>query len=141
MKNFLVILALTGLVSSAFAEGITIIVNEKNPVTSLSRAQISDFFMKRVKLWPDGIPLRFFDRTDGSDERRIFLKEIVKKSNRDTELYWIGQKLYSGHSAPSQVSSDLMTEIMVSKFPGAVGYVSREYETTRAVKKIPVTGL
>ncbi len=129
------------LVSVARAEGIALIVNAENPVTTLSRTQVSDFFLKKNKLWPDGVPLRFFDRNDGSEERKLFLRQLIQKSPRDIELYWIGQKLYSGHSAPSQISSDSMMEIMVSRFPGALGYVSEGYELTKPVKKIPVTGL
>lgn len=140
MKIRAIIFTLLIAVSTARAEGISFLVNAENPVTSQTRAEVADYFLKRVKQWPDGIPLRFFDRVDGSEERRTFLKEILKKSTRDIELYWIGQKLYSGHSAPSQVSSDLMTEIMVSKFPGAIGYVSNDYVPTRSVKKISITG-
>lgn len=129
------------MVSVARAEGIALIVNSQNPVSTLSRNIVSDFFLKKAKYWSDGMPVRFFDKTEGSIGRKLFLDAIIKKSSRDVEIYWIGQKLYSGHSAPTQVSSDSMIEIMVSKFPGAIGYVSESYQLTRPVKKIPVTGL
>ncbi|MES2527887.1 MAG: substrate-binding domain-containing protein [Bdellovibrionota bacterium] len=129
------------LVSVARAEGIALIVNVQNPMTSISRTQVADFFLKKNKNWPDGVPLRFFDRIDNSPERKIFLRDYIHKSSRDIELYWIGQKLYSGHSAPTQITTDSMVEIMVSKFPGALGYISERYELTRDVKKIPTTGL
>lgn len=129
------------LASFARAEGIALIVNAQNPVETLSRTQVADYFLKRTKIWSDGVPLRFFDRADGSEERKKFLQDYVRKTARDVELYWIGQKLYSGHSAPTQVNSDSMIEIMVSKFPGAIGYVSDRYQLSRPVKKIPVTGL
>lgn len=129
------------LVSVARAEGIALIVNAENPVVTLSRSQVTDFFLKKNKRWADGVPVRFFDRADGTDERKQFLRDFVQKSSRDIELYWIGQKLYSGHSAPSQIASDSMVEIMVSRFPGALGYVSESYELTKPVKKIPATGL
>ena len=129
------------LFSAARAETIALIVNARNPMNSVKRSQVSDFFLKRVKSWPDGVPVKFIDRMDESPERKEFLRTYIKKSARDIELYWIGQKLYSGHSAPSQVSSDAMVEMMVSRFPGAVGYVSKEFTPTRPVKIIPVTEL
>ncbi len=125
------------LISAARAE-IAVIVNAQNPINSISRSQLSDYFLKRVRSWPDGVPMRFFDRSD-SDVRRAFLRNIVRKSSRDIDMFWIGQKLYSGQSAPTQVSSDSTTEIMVSRFPGGIGYVSKDYEITRPVKKITVT--
>jgi ABC-type phosphate transport system substrate-binding protein len=125
-------------VSSARAE-IAVIVNSQNPVKSITRTQLADFFLKKLKLWPDGTPMRFFDRNDSSDLRKDFLHDYVRKSPRDVELYWIGQKLYSGHSAPSQISSDNLMEVMVSRFPGAIGYVSKDFVPTRSVKKSPVT--
>lgn len=127
------------LISAAWAESLAVIVNDQNPITSISRSQLSDFFLKKVKTWNDGVPLRVFDRNDQSEIRREFLRTIVKKSVRDIELYWIGQKLYSGQSAPTQVATDSMMEMMVSRFPGGVGYVSKDFEPTRPVKKIPVT--
>lgn len=127
------------LFSVARAENIVLLVNAQNPMSSVTRNQVSDFFLKKKKAWPDGVPVKFIDRMDGSVERNEFLKNYIHRSARDVELYWIGQKLYSGHSAPSQVSTDSMVEMMVSRFPGAIGYVSREFEPKRAVKKIPVT--
>lgn len=130
------LLGLILFVSASQAEELAIIVNAQNSMNSLSRTQISDFFLKKSKQWPDGTAVRFFDRSDASELRKTFLRTFINKSSRDIELYWIGQKLYSGLSAPSQLSSDNMTEIMVSRFPGGVGYVSKEYVTTRPVKKI-----
>jgi len=131
------LLSLFILSASASAE-IAIIVNAQNPVNGLTRSQVSDIFTKRTKNWPDGMPSKFFDRTD-SEIRNDFLRTIIKKTPREMEIYWIGQKLYSGQSAPSQVSTNQMVEIMVSRFPGGIGYVSKDYEPTRAVKKIVVT--
>lgn len=128
------LLGLILLISAARAD-FTLIVNAQNPMNSVNRSQVTDFFMKRSRHWPDGVPAKFFDRSD-SEIRKEFLRTVVKKSSRDIELFWIGQKLYSGQSAPSQVSTDSMVEIMVSRFPGGIGYVSKDYETTRAVKKI-----
>lgn len=125
-------------IALARAEGIVFIVNQHNEMTTMNREQIADFFLKRNRAWPDGTPVKFFDHPDSSSERRIFLRNYIQKSTRDIELYWIGQKLYTGHSAPSQVSTDAMVEIMVSRFPGAIGYVSDDYTLTRPVKKVTV---
>lgn len=132
------LLGLLILASAARAE-IAVIVNAQNPLNSLTRSQVTEFFLKKAKQWPSGTSVRFFDQSDDSQIRKEFLRTVLLKSSRDIELYWIGQKLYSGHSAPTQLSSDAMMEIMVSRFPGAIGYISNDYVPSRPVKKINIT--
>lgn len=124
----------------AFAQGIRVITHESNPYTSLTKAQLRDFFMKKSKHWPNGTPVKFFDRTDGSAERAVFLREIIHKSQREVETFWIGQKLYSGHSAPTQLATDSMTASMISRFPGAIGYVSEGHEAGKGTKFVELIG-
>lgn len=120
------------------AEEISIIVNEQNPATEITVAQLQNFFLKKHREWSNGIAVRFFDRRDDTTERNIFLKEVLKKSSREIELYWIGQKLYSGNTAPIQVSTDSMMVSMVSRFPGAIGYVSSQFQGAPGVKKLSI---
>lgn len=118
------------------AEEIVMIVNEQNPINELSLVQVQNYFLKRTREWPNGQVVRFFDRREGSEERKIFLRDLLKKSSRDVELYWIGQKLYSGNTAPLQVSTDSMMASMISRFPGAIGYVSSSFQGAPGVRKV-----
>ena len=118
------------------SEEINIIVNEQNPVSELSEEQVGNFFLKKVRQWPNGTPVRFFDQFDEKEERKLFLKNFVKKSSREVELYWIGQKLYTGNSAPLQVNSDTIMAGVVARFPGAIGYVSSSFTGAPGVKKV-----
>lgn len=122
----------------ALAQDVTIIVNEQNPINEISQTQIQNLFLKKNRQWPNGQAVRFFDRRDDSAERKHFLRQYIKKTSRDIELYWIGQKLYSGNSAPIQVSTDSMMVSMVSRFPGAIGYVSSNFQGGPGVKKLVV---
>ncbi len=117
-------------------EGVVIIVNAENPSDAIGTDELVDFYLKKKRQWPDGNSVRFIDRTDDSPERKVFLKRIVGKTGREVDLYWIGQKLYSGDSAPMQVSSDAMTATLVSRLNGAIGYVSSQFAGAKGVKKI-----
>lgn len=112
---------------SASAQDVEIvfIVNSENPVEVLSHADIRDYYYKIKKLWPSGESVRFIDRSSPV-VRGTFLKKILRKSNADVELYWIGQKLYTGNSAPLREASDRATIQFVSSFRGAIGYISAE---------------
>jgi ABC-type phosphate transport system substrate-binding protein len=122
------------------AGGVSIIVNVANSVSNLTPDQIADYFMKKTRRWADGTPVRFFDHRDDSEVRNEFLDDVLGKTAREMDLYWIGQKLYSGSSAPTQVPSDSMMVALVSRFPGAIGYVSADYSPGVRVKKIEIRG-
>ncbi len=123
---------------AAFGQ-VRVIVHASNPVNSLTADQVSDFFLKKRRQWSNGVPLRFFDRNDGTPERIWFLNYIVQRSAREVEMFWIGQKINTGNSAPAQVSSDQLTVALVSRFAGAIGYVSADFDKLDGVKVITIT--
>lgn len=120
------------------ADDIVVIVNEKNPLTAVKISELEDYFMKRSRLWPNGDTVRFFDHRDENENRKIFLKKFIKKTSREIELFWIGEKIYTGNIAPIQVTSDSMMTSMVSRFPGGIGYVSKNYKLPKTVKTLEV---
>ncbi|MES2964420.1 MAG: substrate-binding domain-containing protein [Bdellovibrionota bacterium] len=126
---------------STASESVTLvfIVNADNPVGAISEGDLREMFFKRKKSWPDGTAVRFIDRSSGSAIRQDFLKSILMKKSDEIEMYWIGQKLYSGDSAPLQQASDAMTIRFVESFKGAIGYVSSSTELSdRKVKAVKV---
>src|ERR1700722_17989953 len=100
-------LLLSFLPSPVLAEsGLVFIVNRDNPVGSITREDLIDYYEKRKRLWPDGSPVRFIDRETGSSERARFLKECLMKTESDVDLFWFGQKLHSGDAMPIQIRSE-----------------------------------
>lgn len=115
------------------------IVNAENPTTSISAAEVRDYFFKRKRSWPDGTGVRFIDRATGSAVRQEFMRRVIKKRADEVDMFWIGQKLYSGDSAPMQEASDSITIRFVESFKGAIGYVSATTDLAgRKVKVIKV---
>lgn len=141
MRALIFVLASLVVASPAPAnEELVFIVHADNPTKQISADELADYFLKKRGQWPNGTPVRFIDRKAGTAERKQFLDSFVGKSPRDIELYWIGQKLYSGDSAPIQVGSDAMTISVVSSFKGAIGYVRGDLAGVKGVKKLEVTG-
>ncbi len=116
-------------------ENIIFIVNSKNPATEINIADVRDYYFKIKRSWPDGENVRFIDRNK-PEIREQFLRKILKKSRSDVDLYWIGQKLYTGNSAPLKELSDQSTIKFVSTFKGAIGYVSARADITSTEVKI-----
>jgi ABC-type phosphate transport system substrate-binding protein len=122
-----------------FADDLVFIVHATNPVSEISTAELRDYYFKKKRQWPDGGGVRFIDRSTDSEIRKTFLQTVLKKTTAETDLYWIGQKLYSGDSAPLQESSDRMVMQFVTAFPGAIGYVSSSVLlTSKDIKPIKI---
>ena len=133
---FVVLLAFFG--SYAMSADIDVIVNAHNPLTSISAEELNAFFTKKDRTWNNGDAVRFFDYRDEHANRQLFLKKHVHKTSREIELYWIGEKIYTGNIAPIQVTSDSMMVAMVSRFKGGIGYVSSQYKFPNTVKRIQI---
>jgi ABC-type phosphate transport system substrate-binding protein len=121
------------------ADDLVFVVNSQNAVSNLTLSELRDFYFKRRRTWPDGTAVRFIDAGDQTNARRIFLGRYLERSAKDINLYWIGQKLYSGDSAPLQESSDAMIVQFVGSLKGAIGYVSDSSVVTgKDVKTVKV---
>ena len=121
------------------AQALVLIANASNSLNEIRKDQLQDFFFKRVRSWPDGKPVRFFDRLDNSSLRNTFLAEYLNKSSRQVEQFWIAQKFNTGDSAPTQITSDSLMINLVSRFPGGVGYVSDNTDLPAKVKVLKIT--
>jgi hypothetical protein len=138
MKKLFFMLFL-GLSLPVLAERIIIVTNVLNSTNQITRDQIQDYFFKRNRLWPDGKPVRFFDRNDNSQEREKFLRNYLNKTSRQVDQFWIAQKFNTGDSAPIQVSTDTMTLNMVSRFPGGISYVNEGVSLPKNVKALEIS--
>ena len=114
-------------------------------MTSLTAEQIAAYYLKKQTRFPDGTPVRFIDWKTDASAHVAFLNQVLGKSNREVELYWIGQKNFTGYSAPLGATSNEMIMRFVSKFKGALGYVTKfdELDSPDAeeVKVIEVNGI
>jgi ABC-type phosphate transport system substrate-binding protein len=111
--------------SSAQSVEIVFVVNIQNEADSVSIKELSEFYFKKKRHWPNGKIVRFIDRNPGSPERKHFLKYVLNKQETETDLYWIGQKLYTGNSAPIQVDTDSLAIQMVRAFDGAITFLKK----------------
>ncbi len=122
-----------------FAKGIILIAHPSCPLTKLSRAQVKDYYFKKNRQWPDQSTVRFFDRHESNPARDIFLQTILNRTARQVDNFWIEQKFKSGDSAPSTVDEDKILIDLISRFPGAISYLSEDVSVTKNVKVIQVT--
>ena len=75
------------------------ITNAANPVTELSRAEVSRWFLRQSTKWPDGKVVVPLDQSSRSEVRAAFCAAIHKQSTQAIDSYWQKQ-IFSGRTVP-----------------------------------------
>lgn len=115
-----------------------LIVHPANPVTTLSRDQVSRIFLKKVTEWDRGQRVAAVDQTEQSQVRATFSQAIHRRSVAQIRSYW-HQQVFSGKDVPlPEKASDGDVLAFVQSNPNAIGYISTDTTSTR-VKVVTVT--
>lgn len=142
MRRSSVLMAAAGVlvwVSSASAQdGYRIIVNPANPATALTKAQVSNLFLRRTVSWEDGRPAAPVDQTDAA-VREAFARDVLGMS-ATTAFSQAQQAAAAGRGEPPvSVASDREVLAFVRLKPGAIGYISAS-APVQGVKVVAVGG-
>jgi ABC-type phosphate transport system substrate-binding protein len=114
-----------------------IVVHPSNPAGTIERRVLEDAFLKKVKTWPNGETIRPVDLESESPVRQRFSEEILRRPVDAVRAYW-QQNIFSGRDLPPpELDTDEDVLSYVSKYPGAVGYVSG-HAALRGVKAVSV---
>jgi ABC-type phosphate transport system substrate-binding protein len=124
--------------AAAQADGFVVIVNQANPVTSLSRQQLAEIFMKQTRQWEDGGDVHPVDQPAVSAVRDAFSRAVHGKPASAVASWW-GQQMFSGRAVPPpQRSSDRAVNSFVRDDALAIGYVASGM-AERDVKVVHIT--
>jgi ABC-type phosphate transport system substrate-binding protein len=124
--------------ASAQTVAFKVVVNAGNPVSSLSREQVSRLFLKKAVTWDNGQPAVPVDLPEASTTREAFSKEVHGRAVRSVKSYWLNQVFTGRLVPPSELPSDQEVLAFVKANPGAIGYVSAD-APVRGVKVIEVS--
>jgi ABC-type phosphate transport system substrate-binding protein len=115
-----------------------VIVNAKNPASSLGREQIARLFLKKDLRFADGTEAEPVDRQPDSATRRDFTQGIHGKDVAAIKSFWQRQ-LFSGRdSPPPELASDREVIDFVARSRGGIGYVSADASLPAGVKVLKV---
>ncbi len=123
-----VALALLAEASFGAAPAYRIVVNAKNPVSSLSRAKVAAYFLKKSTSWEGGGSVQPVDQAEDSPVREAFSREVLRKSIAAVKSYW-QQRIFSGRDTPPpEKASDEEVISFVRSNERSIGYVSASAE-------------
>jgi hypothetical protein len=127
-----------GSLAAQAAASFRVVVNESNPVTTISADDLSELFLKRRTSWPGGLSAQPVDQPARAAVRESFSTVALDRPVRAMVAYW-QQQIFSGRGVPPL---ELATETEVVEYvranEGAVGYVSAVVDT-RGLKVVEVT--
>ncbi len=127
------------LYGQATAQGDTsynIIVNATNSVSEMTKAQISNLFLKKVTKWGNGKTVLPVNLGQSSVIRKQFSKEVIGKATPVLEAYW-QQQVFSGREVPPLEKLSAAEVIKyIQDNPDAIGYISKATKLGKSKVKI-----
>jgi ABC-type phosphate transport system substrate-binding protein len=119
--------------------GFAVIVNAANPVTSLTREQVSRYFLRKSRSWPAGGPVEPVDLPESSPVRDAFSRAVHGRSVTAVKTYW-QQQIFSARSTPpTEMRGDGDVVAHVRANPGAIGYVAAGAPLGAGVRAVAIT--
>lgn len=126
MKRILIFMMLMigWLGSGAAADELWVIVNSKNPISAMDKAEVSALYLGRYQAYRDGSFALPLDQLADGDVRATFYQLLTGKSEVYINAYW-ARILFTGRAMPPrQLENDSAVLAIVQKNPSAIGYVS-----------------
>jgi ABC-type phosphate transport system substrate-binding protein len=121
----------------ARAEDFKVIVHPSNPAASVSRRQLAGIFLRKSAQWPNGTPAQPVDRTEDTQVREGFSKEVLGRSASAVKSYWV-QRVFSGRGLPPpEKPSEAEILDYVRKHRGAVGYAKSPTDDVKVLTVEP----
>lgn len=138
MKKYIfLIIILAFAFTTINAQSYKIIVNNSNNVSSITKAELANFLLKKAKVWSNGKEVFPLDLNPKSATREQLTKEILGKSIAQVLAFW-QQSVFAGKATPPvELDSDNKMIEFVKNTPGAIGYVSANTNTD-GVKTVPL---
>lgn len=120
----LLLLPLLWLPHVARADDMVVIVNASTHVRSLTRDQVIDIFMGRLRQLPSGATALPIDAADPA-VRQVFYERLVHKNLAEIGSYW-ARLVFSGEASPPFRAPDTRTALkLVATNPDAIAYCYR----------------
>ena len=114
-----------------------VIVNDANPVKSLTQVELRRIFMKQSRMWPHGEAMVPVDWDSTHYLRAVFCRDVLNRTVREMAEYWVQQSMTQGLTPPSTQRSARAITRFVASVPGAISYVPPS-EVGEGVRVVPI---
>ena len=119
------LVAAAALVAYPACAEFVVVVNPKNPVTSLTARQVAQIYLGRVGSFPAGGRATPIDLPEGTALRDEFYARVAEKNPDQVKAYWAKQ-LFSGNGTPPREAPGVAeVKRTVAADATAIGYIDR----------------
>jgi ABC-type phosphate transport system substrate-binding protein len=116
-----------------------LVVHATNPIARLTRDQASQIFLRKVTLWDSRKPVLPVDQPPDAPVRRVFTKQIHRRTIASVQTYWQQQTFAGRGVAPPERASDPEVLAYIRQFPNGIGYVNADADLGSDIKVVIVT--
>lgn len=141
-RLFLALPATVALASQEALAGpdIFLLVNSRNPTSSLSRGDTKNYFLGKTAFWHGVVPVKLFTRPGASEPGKKFYEPVLGMSPQAFAQHWSKLQLAGKGVTPPQVGDVATLASKVAKVPGGIAFVlGAEAWKAEGVKVIPIT--
>lgn len=130
-----VLFTLLALLSPLVTAEMLIIAHPDCPVDTLSKKQVIDLYMGKVRKLPNGTQVSPLDQAEASEGRESFYRSLTGKNLAQINAYWARLIFVGRAKPPKSLGSSREVIEYISKNPTNIGYIYRS-ELVDGVKVI-----
>lgn len=121
-------LALSALLSVSPAgaddgDHVVIILNARNPTTTINRAQVRSIYLGQTAFWHGVVPMRVVMRPTSMSVTQVFFDDVLSVSASRYKQTWSTKQLSGQGVAPPEVGPADAVVSRVRSNPGAIGFL------------------
>lgn len=117
--------------SYSHAEEVVLITNASNPASQISKRQLRAIFSMRMKVWSNNDSIKVFVLQQDNPIHASFSKDVLKVFPHQLQAGW-DRLVFSGTGeAPKVVNSETEMLEAIQSTPGAIGYISATYISSK----------
>jgi ABC-type phosphate transport system substrate-binding protein len=117
--------------------GVRVIVHPQVKGNQMTRAALTQIFLRQAVKWGDGSPAQPVDQSVKSPVRSAFSNRLLERSVMEVQIYW-NRRLSEGVMPPPVRTTDEEVLAFVARTPGAIGYVSSGVPLPDTVKAVEI---
>lgn len=116
---------------------ILVVVSTKNPIASLTNAEVARIFLRRMTRWPNRWPITVYERPVKEKIRQSFSKRILNKKPEALFEYWMNIEMTRGVKPPKVLRSAKLVKRYLERVKGGIAYIYED-EVDATVKVIEI---
>jgi hypothetical protein len=112
--------------AAPLAAQVVVIVNQENPVASLTKNDTKAYFLTNSGAWKGGERVRPVDQPADSPDRIVFLQQVLGLTSAEVERHWVAKQYATGGAPPAKAADAATVIRMVRAAKGAIGFLSKK---------------